>query len=340
MPRPILNIKLSSKEFKEYYYLKEELVNFCKEYGLQTTGSKIDLTNRISKFLETGEKEEKEYIKKHVIKNIALDSIIEENITFSEDLRKFYKENIGKSFSFNVLFQNWLKENSGKTYKESIDAYYKILEEKKNNKKQIDKQFEYNTYIRDFFNDNKNLSLNDAIKCWKYKKSLKGNNKYDKKDLAALNIVRELKNKEYEILKDFLYEAIFIPEGVAKPNKDIIYNEDLYLYIKDFGKKDDCCLVIEDDKKIVGACWTRTMNDYGHIDDETPSLAISLYPEYRSMGLGKRLLFEMLNLLRLKGYKKVSLSVQKTNFAYKMYKYLGFVEISENKEDYIMICNL
>lgn len=29
--RPDLNIELDSKTFKEYYYLKEELVAFCKK---------------------------------------------------------------------------------------------------------------------------------------------------------------------------------------------------------------------------------------------------------------------------------------------------------------------
>ena len=86
------------------------------------------------------------------------------------------------------MFQKWLKNNSGKTYKDSIDAYYKILEDKKKNKTTIDKQFEYNTYIRNFFNDNKGKKLEDAIKCWKYKKSLKGHNKYEKSDLVALDI--------------------------------------------------------------------------------------------------------------------------------------------------------
>lgn len=71
----------------------------------------------------------------------------------------------------------------GKTFKE----YYYLKEDKKKNKTKIDKQFEYNTYIRDFFNDNKDKSLDQAIKCWKYKKSLKGHNKYEKDDLKILD---------------------------------------------------------------------------------------------------------------------------------------------------------
>ena len=67
-------------------------------------------------------------------------------------------------------FQKWLKENTGKTYREAIAAYSRILEQKKKGTTTIDRQFEYNTYVRDFFADNKGKSLEDAIKCWKYKK--------------------------------------------------------------------------------------------------------------------------------------------------------------------------
>ena len=188
MDRPELSCKLDSKLFKEYYYLKEELVDFCRKNNLQTTGSKLELTDRIIKYLDNGEitYKTRDSRRTKIIDEITLDSIIEDNFVCSEKHRAFYKKEIGKSFSFNVLFQKWLKNNSGKTYKESIDAYYKILEEKKNNKITIDKQFEYNTYIRDFFNDNKDKSLEDAIKCWKYKKSIKGHNKYEKDDLKVL----------------------------------------------------------------------------------------------------------------------------------------------------------
>ena len=112
--------------------------------------------------------------------------MIEPNIVCSEKHRAFFKEKIGKTFSFNVAFQKWLKSNAGKTYADAIQAYYAILEEKKKSKTVIDKQFEYNTYIRDFFADNNGMSLENAIKCWKYKKSLKGHNRYEKSDLIAL----------------------------------------------------------------------------------------------------------------------------------------------------------
>ena len=154
-------------------------------------------------------------------------------------------------------------------------------------------------------------------------------------------VIREIDKNEYNLLSDFLYEAIFIPKGEKKPDKAIINNHDLQVYIKDFGIfKDDFCLVAEYKKRIVGACFTRIMNDYGHIDDDTPSLAISLYPEYRNMGIGTLLLKEMINRLKNKKYTKISLSVQKENYAFRMYLKCDFNIIKETETEYIMVCNL
>ena len=78
-----------------------------------------------------------------------------------------------------MTFQKWLKNNEGKTYRDAISAYFQIIEDRKKEKNSIEKQFEYNTYIRDFFADNKGKSLEQAIKCWKYKKRLQGHNHYE-----------------------------------------------------------------------------------------------------------------------------------------------------------------
>lgn len=186
--RPDLNKKLDSKTFRNYYYLKEELIDFCRENGLPVSGGKIEITDRIAHFLETGEVLSITTVKKKapVISGIDEGTRIETDFVCSEMHRAFFKEHIGNSFSFNVAFQKWLKSNAGKTYKEAIAAYYNILEEKKRGKTKIDKQFEYNTYIRDFFEDNHGKTLESAIKCWKYKKQLQGHNRYERSDLAAI----------------------------------------------------------------------------------------------------------------------------------------------------------
>lgn len=151
-------------------------------------------------------------------------------------------------------------------------------------------------------------------------------------------IIRKLKKQEYPLLDNFLYEAIFIPEGIEAPPKTIIASPELQVYVEHFGElKDDWGLAAEVDGKIAGAVWVRIMNDYGHIDDETPSLAISLYKEYRGLGIGTAMMKEILALLKTHGYQPVSLSVQKANDAAKLYRKVGFEVVRENEEEYIMV---
>ncbi|MBD5525786.1 MAG: hypothetical protein HDR04_15475 [Lachnospiraceae bacterium] len=186
--RPALDRSLDSKTFRDFYYLKEELVNFCREKGLPVSGGKIEIADRIAYFLDTGEVLSAPKARKKVttIDAISEDTKIEADFVCSEKHRAFFREHIGSGFSFNVVFQKWLKNNTGKTYKEAIAAYYQILEDKKKGKGKIDKQFEYNTYIRDFFADNQGQSLEEAIKCWKYKKQLQCHNRYERSDLIAV----------------------------------------------------------------------------------------------------------------------------------------------------------
>ena len=154
-------------------------------------------------------------------------------------------------------------------------------------------------------------------------------------------IIRKLRDDETELLKNFLYEAIYIPDGIQPPERSIIELPELSIYYEDFGNSPaDNCLVAEEDGKVVGAVWTRIMNDYGHVDDETPSFAISLYKEYRGKGSGTEMMRRMLGLLKEQGYKKASLAVQKANYAVRMYEKVGFKIIDENDEEFIMVCKL
>lgn len=142
-------------------------------------------------------------------------------------------------------------------------------------------------------------------------------------------IIREMRESEYPLLNDFLYEAIFIPEGVQAPPRSIINTPPLQVYVSGFGSQEhDRALLAEVEGKVVGAVWVRIMEDYGHVDDQTPSLAVSLYKEYRGYGIGTAMMKEMLAALKKCGYEQVSLSVQKANYAVRMYRKLGFEIIS------------
>ena len=150
--------------------------------------------------------------------------------------------------------------------------------------------------------------------------------------------IRLLKPEEYPCLRDFLYDAIFIPAGFAPPEPDITGTPDLQVYLKDFGSQPhDRALAAVFAGRVVGVVWTRVMHDYGHLDDVTPSLAVAVSAGWRGYGIGTKLMRAMLNLLQAEGCEKLSLSVQKANRAAKLYRRLGFETVGETDEEYLML---
>ena len=125
-------------------------------------------------------------------------------------------------------------------------------------------------------------------------------------------VIREMRNEEFGLLGDFLYEAIYIPDGIEPPPKSVIECPELQEYIVGFGNR----------------------------KHDKPSLAMSVCPQYRRSGIGTSLLKRLIQVEKLAGYSKISLSVQKSNDAVRMYEKVGFTVAAENSEEYIMILNL
>jgi hypothetical protein len=190
MSRPILDKNISLEDFKNYYWLKEELVRFCRDRGICVSGGKIEISSRIVAFLESG-KIVRSNIKKIKNKSIfdwnnehlSIGTVITGNYRNSENVRAFFKSEIGNTFRFNVAFMNWMRVNKGKTLGDAVVIWRKITEQKKDKgyKTEIAPQFEYNTYIRDFLYDNPGSSIKDAIASWKIKRDQPGVKKYEKK---------------------------------------------------------------------------------------------------------------------------------------------------------------
>ncbi|WP_321383838.1 N-acetyltransferase [uncultured Enterococcus sp.] len=153
--------------------------------------------------------------------------------------------------------------------------------------------------------------------------------------------IRALRSEEIYLLDTFIYEAIFQRPGVEKLPKSIIQQPDINVYIKDFGKKTDYCLVAESHSNVVGAVWTRILGGstmgFGHLNNEIPEFALSVLEEFRGQGIGKSLMKHMLVELKRAGYVQASLAVQKDNYAFFLYKGLGFKIIDENEEEFIML---
>ena len=154
-------------------------------------------------------------------------------------------------------------------------------------------------------------------------------------------MIREMREDEYPLLKEFLYEAVYVAKGAVPPDRSITDSPELQVYIRDFGSsRHDSALVAEMNGDIIGAVWVRIMDDYGHIDDEMPSLAISVLRPFRKSGIGTALLNAMIERKKADGYSGLSLSVQKENYAVDMYQKAGFHVALENGDEYIMTIRL
>lgn len=191
--------------------------------------------------------------------------------------------------------------------------------------------------VQKYENVYKGKNLRDLCKyCYLCRKSFKL--------MSKINI-RAIKKNEIGILEDLLYEAIFQPDTNNPIPRSILQVPEIKVYIKGFGnRKDDFCFVADLDGKIVGAVWVRIIfgeiKGYGNVDDTTPEFSISLFKEYRNKGIGNRLMKKMIEHLKKKGYKQTSLSVQKANYAVKLYRKMGFDVIRDENEEYIMVLKL
>jgi ribosomal protein S18 acetylase RimI-like enzyme len=154
-------------------------------------------------------------------------------------------------------------------------------------------------------------------------------------------MIRDIKSNEISHLDDFLYDAIFIPEGLEKPDKEITKLPALSNYVKDFGKDTDLCLVAELNGDLIEAIWTRifteTEKGYGFVDTKTPELSMSIIEYYRNKGIGTKLLTAMINKLTLLAYDQVSLSVDKLNYAFRLYNRFGFEIVESDEKSATMI---
>ncbi len=193
--RPPLDKDISPRDFEEFYWLKKELHSFCKAEGLPSTGSKRELATRILSYLKTGEKP-KRYSSKTSRPRSRFDwskevlspaTIITDNYSNTENVRSFFTHHIGPGFRFRVPFMRWMKDNTGKTLGDAMEAWQVIEQSLKSGSKEIAPQFEYNRYLRDFCQDNPDLSRDIGIKLWKIKKQRRGSNAYEQSDLDFLS---------------------------------------------------------------------------------------------------------------------------------------------------------
>ena len=165
--RPALTKSLSDTTFRDFYWLKAELQDFCSKHGLGTVGTKAELADRVAHYLRTGQPSAKHSHRqkyKQMPATFSLESVITPGWRCTSALREFLIEHIGPSFRFNKVMRQFIHERPGCTLADAIAAY---LNEKRNRPTaNIGPQFEYNRFTREYWLKNPDATRNEVVAAW------------------------------------------------------------------------------------------------------------------------------------------------------------------------------
>ncbi|MDX2138231.1 MAG: N-acetyltransferase [Chloroflexota bacterium] len=152
--------------------------------------------------------------------------------------------------------------------------------------------------------------------------------------------IRKVTLEDVPFLREALYHAIFVPPEAEPPPRSLIDLPELAAYVEDFGTRaGDVGVLALDGATPVGAAWARLMRGYGFVNEATPELSISLLPGYRGSGIGTQMMKALLAAL-VPVASRVSLSVQVSNPAFRLYQRLGFQIVARDGESAIMVLSL
>ena len=157
--------------------------------------------------------------------------------------------------------------------------------------------------------------------------------------------VREIRSDELNKMEEFIYLSM------EQNNKNFSFSNDYYkasfckTYYESFGKNDgDNCLVAIMNCEIVGMVWTSILSSKVKDDkcavDNTLEINIAICKQYRRSGIGTRLIINMFDYLRKKGFNKVSVCVQKGNELVQWFVRMGFQILKKRESEFYMMANL
>ena len=140
-------------------------------------------------------------------------------------------------------------------------------------------------------------------------------------------VIRAASIADEPFLWEMLYQALYVPEGSPPFPREIVRQPELGRYVEGWGRPGDVGLIAESEGRPIGAAWLRRSREgdhgYGYVNDATPELSMAVRPEWRSRGIGSRLLGELLQQA-VDRYPAVSLSVSADNPALRLYERHGF----------------
>ncbi len=151
---------------------------------------------------------------------------------------------------------------------------------------------------------------------------------------------RPLTSEDGDVVRRFLYHALYVPAGQPPFPPEIVEQLELRRYFAGWGRPGDSGVAAKQGGPVIGAAWLRlwTADDhgYGYVDDTAPELSIAVLPDYRGRGIGRQLLDQLLDQAQGR-WPAVSLSVDRDSPAGRLYARLGFEVVSESGTACLML---
>ncbi|EBA10644.1 DUF6434 domain-containing protein [Roseobacter sp. CCS2] len=191
--RPDIAQCQDAASFRQWYYLKQELVTYARSKGIKTTGGKFEIADRIAYFLDHGKaplevKQANRVTSKFDWHSEVLtpNTVITDSYKNTQNMRRFMQAAI-PGFKFSIPFMDWMKDNAGLTLANAVDAAKQIEADKKAGKKQPNQPHnQYNAYTRAYFAHVPDGTQKELRRLWALRRQQPGPYVFAPKDLDLL----------------------------------------------------------------------------------------------------------------------------------------------------------
>jgi hypothetical protein len=191
--RPPLRRDTPLAEFRNHYWYLGELAAFCRAEGLPASGSKLELVQRIEKYLTTGKREAPARKPAKAARAttrsgpITLKTVVTDDYKCDAETRAFFQSVIGDHFHFTAHLQQFRREKQRKgerlTYGDLVREWLADQERRKdkNYKSNIERTWQWNQFVRDYMGDRGRSAgkrIADAAKAWNQVREHRGPHTY------------------------------------------------------------------------------------------------------------------------------------------------------------------
>lgn len=171
--RPLLTPGLSGAEFRRWYWTKAELVVFARALGVQTSGGKEQLTDRLADRLDGrvgGSEPEQRSATPQLTGEVGAETVIPHGQRCSQLLRRFFQSAVGPSFRFDAAMREFVSTaNGAATLGDAVEHWHRTRQDAD---REIGRQFELNRFTRQWWLENPGGSAEQLRAAWRVHRSL------------------------------------------------------------------------------------------------------------------------------------------------------------------------